>query len=258
MNVVEVLSETWVSRLIPSPLRRRVARVAGRGKYDKWRRWLDGTDDETNGKITNEVIAMHARRTPWREITELEKGDGLPSPGAYWWEWVVDCYVVTQSIAIRRQLDQGPNALSLGRMLREMVDHPGVVTRELWLSNWSTQNDEHQAWIANKQWDENFAGKADPDVLDPDRVAADLQALVDGGAKMRGYVNRHIAHVDRRGSKTLPTYGDIDEAVDFIGSLFRRYYGLMMAASWTQLEPSFQHDWAAPLRTAWLPPLGGD
>jgi hypothetical protein len=255
VNVAEIASETWVAKLLPSPLRRRAVKVAGRGKYDKWRRWLDGAEGEANGKITNEVVAMHARRVPWREITRLANNRDLPAPGAYWWEWVVDCYVVTQSVAIRRQLDQGPNAVSLGRMLRELVDHPGIVTRELWLSSWRS-DDEHDVRLANKQWDEHFAGTDDPDVLDPELPAADLQALVEGGHQMREYVNRHVAHMDGRGSKTLPTYNDIDDAIDLIGTIFRRYHGLMMAAAYTQLEPAFQDDWAAPLRTAWLPPRG--
>lgn len=253
MSVAEILSETWVSKLVPSPLRRRAAAVAGRGKYDKWRRWFEKVEGNRNsGKVRNEVIAMHTRRIPWREITRLAKIGDLPAPGSYWWEWVVDCYVITQSVAIRRQLDQGPNAMSLGRMLRELVDHPGIVTRELWLSSWES-DDPDDMRLANRQWDEKFAGKDDPDVLDPELVARDLRALVDGGRQMREYVNRHVAHMDRRGSQTLPTYDDIDDAIDLIGTLFSRYYGLIMAASHTQLEAVFQDDWAAPLREPWLP-----
>ena len=73
---------------------------------------------------------------------------------------------------------------------------------------------------------------------------------------MREYVNRHVAHMDRRGSNSLPTYNDIDAAIDLIGTIFHRYHGLLTASSYTQLEPAWQDDWAAPLRTAWLPPLG--
>jgi hypothetical protein len=244
-----------LSRLV-ARFRRVEVEDAGHGRYDKWRRWLDGVaDGETNGKITNEIIAMHARRVPWREITRLANNRRLPSPESYWWEYVLDTYVVTQSIAIRRQLDQGPNAVSLGRMLREMADHPGAVTRALWVELWDGE-DEHNLWLANKQWDENFAGPDDPDTLNPELPAADLRALTEGGKTMRDYVNRHIAHIDRRGSKTLPLLSDIDDAIDLIASVFDRYFGLLTAGSHTQLEPVFQGDWAAPLRTAWLPPMG--
>jgi hypothetical protein len=134
-----------------------------------------------------------------------------------------------------------------------MVDHPGAMTRELWVASWEPA-DDHDLRLANKQWDEQFASPADPDALNPELPAEDLRALVDGGRRMREYVNRHVAHMDRRGSKTLPTYNDIDEAIDLIGRLFVRYHALLTASSYTQLEPAFQDDWAAPLRTAWLPP----
>ncbi len=237
-----------------APFRKAKAGVSGRGKYDKWRRWVEG--DEPDGKVTNEIIAMHARRIPWREITRLANNRSLPSPESYWWDYVADTYVVTQSIAIRRQLDQGPNAVSLGRMLREMTDQPGAMTRARWLERWDA-DDPHNLFIANKQWDENFAGPDDPDALDPAIPAADLKALVEGGKKMRDYVNRHVAHVDRRGSKTIPNYNDIDDAIDLLGDVFQKYFAMLTAASHTQLEPAFQEDWTAPLRTPWLPPLGG-
>jgi hypothetical protein len=229
--------------------------AADRSKYDKWRRWLDGADGEANGKITNEVVAMHARRVPWRELTRLANRRDLPSPDSYWWEWVVDCYAVTQSIAIRRQLDQQTTAVSLGRILRELVDHPGAMTRELWLSSWEAK-DDHDVWLANKQWDEKFASADEPAILNPALPTADLKALEEGGHRMRGYVDRHVAHLDRRGSEVVPTFNDIDDAVDLIGALFTRYHALLTASGYTQLEPAFQDDWAAPLRTAWLPAIG--
>jgi hypothetical protein len=39
---------------------------------------------------------------------------------------------------------------------------------------------------------------------------------------MRDYVNRHVAHVDRRGSKTIPNYNDIDDDIDLLGDVFQK------------------------------------
>jgi hypothetical protein len=220
--------------------------------HERWRVWLEGAENEAQGRLTSEVIGLHARRVPWRELTRLANRRDLPAPEAYWWEWVVDCYAVTQSIAIRRQLDQSANAVSIGRMLRELADHPETITREVWLATWGS-DDDHGLWLANRQWDEKFADLAEPDALSQDLPANDLEALEDGGRQVRHYVNRHVAHMDHRGSETVPTFNDIDDAIDLIGTLFSRYYALMTAASFTDLEPAFQDDWAAPLRTAWLP-----
>jgi hypothetical protein len=219
--------------------------VNSRARSEKWRDWIDG-------KIKNEVLAMHLRRVPWREINAAARDNDLPP--SYWWEYFSDTYAVTQSIAIRRQIDDGENSISLGRLLHEIANHPEEITRQRWLDLWSGDGDPYWRNRAERQWQENFAGD-DPDLLNPALPADAFDKLREGGAKMKRYVDRNIAHVDRRKLPPgqMPTYDDIDTAIDLIGSTFSSYFSLLTAASFLSLTPEIQTDWRAVFRVPWMP-----
>lgn len=50
----------------------------------------------------------------------------------------------------------------------------------------------------------------------------------------------------------VPTFGDLNNAVDEIGELVRKYASLLNAEILWQLEPAIQYDWKAPFRQAWI------
>lgn len=58
-------------------------------------------------------------------------------------------------------------------------------------------------------------------------LQADLCKLEDVENKIKPYVDRAIAHHDRRGVANSPKYGDLREGVLILGEIFRRYYGLI-------------------------------
>ena len=59
-----------------------------------------------------------------------------------------------------------------------------------------------------------------------------------------------MAHADQRpvAVGASVTFGQIDDAIDVLGKLFRRDYGLFTAADMYTLEPIIQHDWKAVFR----------
>jgi hypothetical protein len=200
------------------------------------------------GRVSNEIYAMNLRRVPWRELGDLERAGGLPSSDSYWWEFVRDTYVATQAMAIRRQVDQGRRVESLGRLLREIVDHPGAITRKFWLEQWDT-DDPHEIEIAEEQWDEHYAGP-NREYLDPAIPAADLESLETATAAATEYADKNVAHVDKNPGNPA-TYKDLDDAIDAISRTLQRYYPLFTAAS-TATTPVIQGDWKAAWRTPWL------
>jgi hypothetical protein len=180
----------------------------------------------------------------------LDKAD---LPESYWWEYLQDTYVVTQAAAVRRQVDSSSEAASLGRLLTELSEDPTKITLELWWSFWGGE-DEHDRWVCEKQWGENYGGETG-DYLDPALPSADLEALKLQGEKVWLYATRYIAHSDARGipKDEMATFADLDETLDLIGKLHRRYYSLFTAAGLTQLTPEIQGDWKAVFRVPWDP-----
>jgi hypothetical protein len=74
--------------------------------------------------------------------------------------------------------------------------------------------------------------------------------------KVTDWVDRHIAHSDRRPilADRTPTLDDVHAAVDHIGEIYKRYYSILTAKSWAMLVPALQRDWKAPFRVPWIRP----
>lgn len=212
-------------------------------RIEKWRRWLDKP-------IKNGVITLHHHRQIWREIGDIIKENGN-LPDSVFWQYHRDLYGITQAIAIRRQADLHPDVASLAKLLAEVRDDPERVTPAFWLSLW---DDPADAAFARRQWDKNYGGEVG-DHLDPAIPAADYEELMVAATSAKDYVDKHVAHADQRpvAAGTTVTLAQIDNTIDVLGKLFRRYYALFTAADMYTLEPIIQHDWKAVFRVQWLP-----
>jgi len=67
-----------------------------------------------------------------------------------------------------------------------------------------------------------------------------------------GYVDQHLAHSDAKPRGNLPTFAELDTAIDEIGQLLKKYVNLLAAASLTTVVPVNQDDWLAVFRQPWI------
>jgi hypothetical protein len=240
-------------------------------RIEKWRHWLERG-------ISNDVYGMNLRRFAWKRIEEIARAN--PAVGkteSYYWEFQFDTYASTQAIAVRRQSDTYDGQVaSLGRLIYEISETPGILTREWWIGLWGQgdgHDDEDRAhWkrIAEKAWDDQYAGEVGKH-FDSSIARADLEKLQEGVEKVRRYVDQHVAHFDARTiprptgqpdevvppaapKGTIPTLNEVHDAIDLIGELFKKYGNLLTAASWVELVPALQHDWERIFRVSWIQP----
>jgi hypothetical protein len=70
---------------------------------------------------------------------------------------------------------------------------------------------------------------------------------------MAKYVNEHVAHDMAEPTMTeMPTFNDLNAAVDALGTMFKKYANVLTAGSYAFLEPVIQHDWKAIFRRPWI------
>jgi hypothetical protein len=69
---------------------------------------------------------------------------------------------------------------------------------------------------------------------------------------VKRYVDRLVAHWDRRGLKELPTFDELNAALDVISEVFVEWAQWLTASHRAVMVPVFQYDWEAPLRVPWL------
>ncbi len=192
---------------------------------------------------------MHLHRHAWQEVGSIiDRNGGLPD--SYYWQYMRDVYAVTQSVAVRRQADQDGQVITLGRLILEISQQPENISRAFYLAMWDEPRYPDRL-IGERAYRE-MAGSGD--YLDPAIPLADLAALVEASASVKKYVDRHLAHSDRRPVPTtsLPKLDDVHTAIDTIGDLHRRYHALLTCIGITQLVPVIPHDWLAVFRQPWM------
>jgi hypothetical protein len=151
----------------------------------------------------------------------------------------------------RRQADIHPDAASLGKLIEQIRDDASRITREFWLGLWDNLSDPIDRQFAEQAWDKQYAGNVGAH-LDPAIPTADLETLTKGAAKVKRYVDQHVAHADASPVGVTLTFAEVDAAIDGIGELFKKYSNLLTAGSYIELEAAIQHDWKAAFEVPWM------
>lgn len=218
-------------------------------RVDKWRRWA-------KGHIEEDVIRMHMHRDTYKSVAGIvNSNDDLPP--SYFLDYLEDTYATTQAIAVRRQAEPNARVVSLARLLKELAEDAPRITREFFVEMMRTDDPRpipqqiSQAG-AHDAFTEHYAG-AVGDHIDPNIPTDDLSALTSTAAGISAYVDEYVAHRDARAKGQIPTYDDLDAAIDQIGSLYRKYCSLLTASAMVTLVPVHQDDWLAIFRRAWIP-----
>lgn len=189
---------------------------------------------------------MYLHRATYQRVGEIAGQNDLPD--SYFWEYLQDTYAATQAVAVRRQAETSSRVRSLGRLLFEVSEDARRFTRSLFVEEiWDDAGD----WMADKTFDEHFAGDIG-DHLDPAIPRTDLDALTSTARALKTFVDEHVAHSDAKPAHGLPTFDDLNAAIDQIGHLLRKYTLLLTAAGLIELVPVIQHDWEAVFRQRWI------
>ena len=213
-------------------------------RIEKWTGWVEGT-------IKDNVLTMHLQRQVWREASDVWSANP-DLPESYWWEFMRDTYATTQAVAVRRQADTMKGVASLGKLIKEISDDPAPVTYEFWMT---LNADEDPYWVrvAENNWAEHYGG-AGHDHLDGATAVADLERLVQAAARVRHYVDKHVAHAEASPPAVTLTLDEVHDTIDTIGHLFKKYSFLLTGNGWGTLEPAIQHPWQAVFAVPWMVP----
>jgi hypothetical protein len=118
------------------------------------------------------------------------------------------------------------------------------------------------AWLKDAFGDEDFRrreGELNFDrlagegagTMPAERVLADRERLKEIADPIIRHVNKRIAHRDEQELPAVPTYGEINGAVDLLGDHLNRYESLLKASQWWTLVPDHQTDWTRAFTVAW-------
>ena len=221
--------------------------MAGRNQEsaEKWKAWVEG-------RIRDDVLRLHQQRVVWDGMQQvIHENPALPRSSVLW-EYLFDTYTSAQAAAVRRLAETEEQVASLGQLLHQIsAGDQGAVTREWWMSGWPTK------W--NRQADGNeifddLAGAST--VAFPEQTALhDLTRLSRSATDVRHFVDRYIAHIDKRGLdlQQAPSFRELHDAIDLIRNLYARYSLLLTRTFDARAELSLDlSNWRDPLKQPWI------
>ena len=185
-------------------------------KLEKWERWLGAIHKEVIELITNQHIF-------WEIQGMIKRNPNIQKPNSFF-RFIGQTYYDYGVIAVRRQIKCDAQSISFVRLLKEIVEIPCLLSRERFLSLYPADIRDEAPQIYD-QW---FRGEY-TDHIDPIMVQKDIDDLRKQGAKLEEFADKRVAHYDKKAPKTIPTYNELDVAIDCLKKLTRKYVFLFEA-----------------------------
>ena len=207
----------------------------------RWRRWIKRLEPE----VKELVVSMHIF-TETRAIVAANREIQTPDEFHDWWS---RNYAWAASVRVRQVCDVDPRSVSLVRLLKDIARTPGSITRRCFARPYRAEIQ----WVAERRFD-TIAGKGA--VRLPASVPAkDLKQLRQAESRIRVFVNKQVAHLDRMNRRRkLPKYSELHGAITLIERLYVKYERLLLSRGPGKLLPTWLDDWRSVFRKPWLPP----
>jgi hypothetical protein len=218
-------------------------------QFATWDRWLE----HIKGEITRLVVNRHIF---WEVQEIIKKNAKIQKPSSFY-EWMANVYATDSAIGVRRLLDPDHKniSISLARLFTEIQGKPEVISRSRFLnlyknSDYPVEMKSFLEKSANQSFDK-FAGEG-KSYIDPSLVASDLSTIQEKAKNLHRYANKRIAHFDRGEFTELPTFNELNECLDSLESILKKYMLLFRAVAYTRVLPVWQYDWKAIFRESWI------
>ena len=206
--------------------------------FTKWDGWLDDILADVRGLLVSQDIF-------WEVQKIIEANPCIHTPSLFY-KWMAGIYGSSVTVGIRRQQDGDRDSVTLRRLLEEIQDNPQVLSRDRYVALYG----EDARDFGHRDFD-RIAGQGRSHI-DPEMVINDLVQLERETQKVKGYVDRRIAHMDRRAPKGLPTLGEVDECLSLFKELLQKYL-LIFRATTYEILPVRDYDWKQIFREPWIP-----
>ena len=87
--------------------------------------------------------------------------------------------------------------------------------------------------------------------VDVNMVQGDLDDLQCRTKEIRTFVDKRVAHWDKRHFTQIPTFIQLNSCLDLLGALVKKYLNVLRAES-HELLPVWQYDWMSVFTKPWI------
>lgn len=185
----------------------------------------------------------------------FDNNERLSDEGGFIFNWIVEIYVQSALMLLRRELDQQARTENLHNLLLDIIEHPSVLTRARYRAAWDAHGFDRAQ--ADKAFDlfspGRVTGTADADYIDPAVVRADLEQVGKDANEIRIYAERTQAHRTPKPNLDTPDIPALHKTISDVQRIIAKYYAIVtlgsVIAHW---EPVVPFDTIAPFMRAWV------
>lgn len=212
----------------------------------RWRSWLPA--------MTRDLSDLLGKREIFWELQDIAKNNPkFLSPQAFF-DWMCRNYIAAASIGIRSFNDLSPDSHSLGRLLYEIIERPGCISRRSHIALYRGM--PNGSFHGNRTFDINVGEGAH--YVSSRTVRSDLRTLEEDLSRVRLFVNKRIAHRTGSGAlRRVPTFNEMDAALDTLDRTLCKYRLLLTASGMTSCFATRQYNWRSVLYDPWIPDRDG-
>lgn len=171
------------------------------------------------------------------------------NPGDFF-DWMCHNYIGSITISVRSFIDHTKNSRSLWRMLYEILENPGVISRE-----------SHARMYASSPFGIDFGRQCFNNALGGDfrflpqrAIRSDIRKLEITSERIRRFANKRVAHRTKRSElRRLPKFHELDLAIDNLDKTLCKYNFLLTGQGEQTFHATRQYDWREVLRAPWIP-----
>lgn len=213
-------------------------------RFQKWIRWIDQIRIDTENILSNKEIYDQ-----YLEIVKANKKIQTPSDFHEWTSRNYGSYIV---MAIRCQLDDDKDVISLKHLLKELKQSPQLLTKRWFRSLYS--NSVNKLPIPLEAFaDSDFETcGGNLEYFDPSIAETDLLKLEKLGKTITRYANKQIAHKTKVKSKL--TFSEINKFLKEFEDIVKKYILLFTGAGYVSLTPEYGYDWLEIFTKVWMKP----
>jgi hypothetical protein len=203
-------------------------------EFPKWRDWAKRIEDDVTSRL------VYPRQL-FRDFAETVNGNLkhiCDYEGGTFCKFVQQCYGSHVAMAIRSHVKCDRDSISLKRLLVQIRECANQFTYEFYLRQFPIRPN-YVDWQRPTYSQFSKDGKA----VSEEIVRIDIEALETLTAQVEGFVDRSLAHLDKRGFQGTVTFGGLDQCVDAFDDLVCKYLKLICGGGPTTLEPTILDDW---------------
>ncbi len=232
-------------------------------KLEKWLEWIE--------KIHNDIQALVEDANMFWEVQDIiRENPRIQKPNTFY-SYLARTYFSHAAAGIRRQTELQKDSISFVRLLDEIAKNPEVLSLDYFNSLCPHSNGPDLDQVVGKAGLEavgivdtsqlkeiikmdDFAPYADASGMYVcPQMAKDDKARLESKAKILAeFVDRRIAHWDKRKPKVVPTFKELDDCIKLIDQTYVKYHFLFHAESIDTLMPTYQYEWKSIFCEPWL------